>query len=175
MKRLILLLLIIAGLAVLATAASGQSGQGPEDPNKQEWARNLNKALALERLSLSQYTADSEKFNISMPYRVVIPQVEDHIQALIDLMNTKGISPQAEAGPATKTRTIDQAYRVGTKLDRDLITLYEWLIRNGEDPNSAAVLTDILTQTRRHLMLFEHGQKAGRGMGAETGPSWMQR
>lgn len=196
MKKIIFFLMLFAGSVFLTTAISDRwspapgSGMGqviseaaasdPEDlttPDNREWVAKLRKALTLEQLSKAQFTADAEKFNVSMPYRIVVPQKEDHIQAILDLLSSYGRSTDGAPDPVVKTKTTAQAqaYRLGIKMEQDLTTLYEWLIRNAENRNSAAALNKILIQTRKHLVLFEHALRVGRGMGNEMGPGGMVR
>ena len=170
MKRLICSLMIVAGLACFTSTASAQN----PPPQDREWVAKLGRALALEKASLEQYSSDSDKLNISMPYRVVIPRKEDHIQALTDLMNMRGLSTDEQSKPLVQTKSIPQAYRVAVKMEQDLVVLYEWLARHTEDRSAAATLNNILSQTRRHLMLFEHGLKSGR-MGTDLGPGGVMR
>jgi hypothetical protein len=171
MKKLICVLIMVAGLAFFTSTASAQN---PTPPKDREWVMKLGKALTLERTCRDQYTADSEKLNISMPYRVVLPQVEDHIQALTDLLNARGLSAGEQPKSPVQTKSIQQAYRLAVKMGQDLIAHYEWLVRNAEDRDAAATINAILAQTRRHLMLFEHGLRSGR-MGAEMGPGGVTR
>jgi len=134
-------------------------------PQGQDWTKKLREVLALERLSYAQYTADVEKFNVYMPYMMVIPQEEDHIQAIERLFSAYGLQADAKPLTVTETKTITEALNVCAKLERDLIPRYEWLVKNAGDRTSAGVLNEILLQTRYHLTMFEHALRMGGGMG----------
>ncbi len=138
-------------------------------PKNQEWIRKLREALALERLSYNQYTADADKYNAYMPYRIVIPQEEDHVQAIIGLFSAYGIPADGKPGPITDTKSITEAYQLCVRLERTLIPIYESLIKNAEDPQSADILRGILLQTRFHLTMFEHALSMGGRMGPGMG------
>jgi len=150
----------------------------PEVPNKlpvpksQEWKQKLQDVLALERLSYAQYTADAEKFNAYMPYMMVIPQEEDHIQAINRLFSAYGIMPAAgKQAAAEETKTITEALELCIKMEKDLILRYEWLVKNAGDRESAGIINEILLQTRHHLVMFDHALRMGGGMG----PGMMRR
>ncbi|MEN6490316.1 MAG: hypothetical protein ABFD66_15795, partial [Smithella sp.] len=49
-------------------------------PKNAEWVQKLREILTLEKESLAQYQTDQEKFNAYMPYMMVIPQEENHVQ-----------------------------------------------------------------------------------------------
>ncbi len=169
MKKTILLLIALAGSAVLLISpASGQSG-------RQEWLTILDKVLTLEKFSLSQYETDAEGLNISMPYRTVIPEKQGNIETLAGLFTMQGASPEGKPARAVKSGSINQAYRLGIRMEKDLITYYEWLIRNAENREAGAALKDLQARSRSNLKLFEHGLKAGRGMGSEFGPGGTMR
>jgi len=135
-------------------------------PKSQEWTQKLRDVLSLERLSYAQYTADSEKFNAHMPYFMVIGQEEDHIRAIERLFSAYGLSATGKQTVITDTKTITEALDLCVKLETDLIPRYEWLVQNAEDRESAAIINDILSQTRHHLAMFEHALRMGGGMGS---------
>jgi hypothetical protein len=136
-------------------------------PKNQEWIKRLREILALERLSFEQYAADADKYNTYMPYRMIIPQEQDHVATIEQMFTAYGLSAEDKKPLAVKeTRTLEDAYELCIKMERDLIPRYEWLIKNAEDRDSAGILNNILIQTRYHLAMFEHAlQVGGRGMG----------
>lgn len=134
-------------------------------PKSQEWTQKLQDVLVLERLSYAQYTADAEKFNAHMPYVMVIDQEEDHIQAIERLFSAYGLPATGKQAAVTGTKTITEALKLCVKLEKDLIPRYEWLVQNAEDHESAAIINEILLQTRHHLVMFEHALRMGGGMG----------
>ncbi len=138
-------------------------------PKNQEWIQKLRDALSLERLSYNQYTADADKYNIAMPYRMVIPQEADHSQAIAGLFAAYGIPPEVKPRPVTDTKSLTDAYQLCIKMERTLIPLYEWLANQAEDPQSADIIRGILLQTRFHLTMFEHVLS----MGGRMGPGMM--
>lgn len=134
-------------------------------PQSREWTQELLEVLALERLSYAQYTADVEKFNAHMPYMMIIPQEEDHIRAIERLFSAFGLQADTKPLAVTQTKTITEALNVCVKLERDLITRYEWLVKNAGDHTSAGIPNEILLQTRHHLVMFEHALRMGGSMG----------
>ena len=134
-------------------------------PKSQEWTQKLRGALALERLSHAQYTADAEKFNAWMPYHVVIPQEEDHVRAIERLFAAYGMPAEEKPAAAAETKTITEAFELCVKMEQDLIPRYEWLVKNAGDRDSAGILNSILLQTRHHLVMFDHALRMGGGMG----------
>jgi hypothetical protein len=123
-------------------------------PRSPEWTQKLRDVLALERLSYAQDTADVKKFNVHMPYMMVIPQEEDHIRAIERLFNAFGMQADTRPLAVTQTKTITEALNVCVKLENDLIPRYEWLVKNNGDLTSAKILNEILLQTRHHLVMF---------------------
>ena len=144
-------------------------------PKNQDWVKKLRDVLTLEKLSYDQYAADEAKFNAYMPYRMVIPQEEDHIQAITRMFAAYGIPEDAKAGSITDTKTVTEAYQLSIKMERTLIPLYEELIKNAEDNQSADILKGILLQTRYHLTMFEHALSFGGRMGPGMGYGYYGR
>jgi rubrerythrin len=131
-------------------------------PKNKEWVEKLSEILALERLSLEQYATDSDKYNTYMPYHMVIPQEQDHVMAIERLFAAYGLPPDGGKVPTVKdTKTLDEAYQLCVKMERDLIPRYEWLIKNAEDRDTKRILNNVLLQTRYHLAMFEHALQAG--------------
>lgn len=134
-------------------------------PKNQEWVQQLRNVLALEKLSFNQYTTDADKFNAYMPYHMVIPQEEDHVQAITRMFAAYGLPSDVKPSPVVESKSITEAYTNCIKMERELISRYEWLIKNAPDRDSAAVLNNILLQTRHHLVMFEHALSMGGTMG----------
>lgn len=134
-------------------------------PKNQEWVQKLRDVLGLEKLSYNQYTADADKYNAYMPYHMVIPQEEDHVQAITNLFAAYGLPADAKPGPVVDTKSVMEAYELCVKMERTLIPLYEWLVKNAGDRESAGILNNILLQTRYHLTMFEHALNMGGMMG----------
>jgi len=130
-------------------------------PKNKEWIGKLREILALEKLSLEQYTADSEKYNTYMPYHMVIPQEQDHVMTIERLFAAYGLPMDGKSPVVRDTKTLDEAYQLCAKMERDLIPRYEWLIKNAEDRDTAGILNNLLIQTRYHLAMFEHALQAG--------------
>jgi hypothetical protein len=55
-------------------------------PKNAEWIQKLREILALEKKFYIQYTTDADKCNAAMPYMMVIPQEEDHIDLIERLL-----------------------------------------------------------------------------------------
>jgi len=142
-------------------------------PKNTEWVQKLKEILALERQSLAQYQNDQEKFNAYMPYMMVIPQEENHIEWIEQLFKAYGLSADGKAAPVVNNKTLEQAYELSTKMENDLLPRYEWLVKKAEDRDTAQVLNAILIQSRWHLVMFEHALRMGHGYGYSMGSGMM--
>ncbi len=138
-------------------------------PKSEEWTQKLREVLSLERLSYAQYTKDAEKFNAFMPYTVVIPQEDDHVRAIERLFAAYGLPQDAKLGAIVETKTITEALELCVKMEQDLVSRYEWLVKNAVDRESAGILNNLLLQTRHHLVMFNHAL----WMGGRMGPGMM--
>jgi len=147
----------------------GQSWRNIPDklpiPKNQAWLKNLRDILSLERLSLVQYQADEAKYQVHMPYVMVIPQEDLHITWISQLFSAYGLSSAGPTPAVRKSQTLSQAYEIALKLEEDLIPRYEQLIDAAEDAQSGQVLNTILYQTRMHYMMFSHALRMGGRMG----------
>jgi hypothetical protein len=148
-------------------------------PKNKEWVGKLREILALERLSFEQYATDAEKYNTYMPYHMVIPQEQDHVMTIERLFTAYGLPSDGKPPAVKDTKTLDEAYQLCVKMERDLIPRYEWLIKNAEDRDTARILNNLLIQTRYHLAMFEHALQfggwhgGGRWGGRGHGPGMM--
>lgn len=138
-------------------------------PANQEWVERLRQVYALEKLSKIQYEADSAQHNTAMPYHMIIFQEDGHIDLIGRLFSAYGISSDVTVPDVKKTSDIKDAYQLGYKLETELMPMYEWLVRNAEDKDSAEVLDFILLQTRMHAAMFSHALSMG-WMGPGMGP-----
>ena len=134
-------------------------------PKNQQWLGNLREILSLERLSKVQYQTDEDKFHVYRPYRMIIPQEEDHIQWISRLFTAYGLSAAGPTPAIKRSQSISQAYEIAMGLEADLVPRYEWLIAKAEDSNSGQVLNTILHQTRMHYRMFSMALRMGGGMG----------
>jgi hypothetical protein len=141
-------------------------------PKSQEWVGKLREILALERLSFEQYQADAEKYNTYMPYQMVIPQEQDHVATIERLFAAYGLTANGKPAAVKETKSLTEAYELCVKMERELIPRYEWLIKNAEDRDSGAILSNILIQTRYHLAMFEHALQVGGYGGGGWGRGW---
>jgi rubrerythrin len=139
-------------------------------PKNAEWVQRLQEILTLEKQSLTQYQADQEKFNAYMPYMMIIPQEENHIEWIGQLFKAYGLPSDGKVSPVVQTGTLTEAYELSAKMETDLLPRYEWLVRNAEDRDSAQALNTILLQSRWHLVMFEHAIRMGHGYGYSRGP-----
>jgi rubrerythrin len=105
-----------------------------------------------------------------MPYRMVIPQERDHIEAIRKLFAAYGTPADASPGPVAETKSLAEAYEKSIELERDLSARYERLIENSPDGDSAAILKKLLFQTQHHQMMFENALR----MGGRMGPGMMR-
>lgn len=148
-----------------------------QKPKNEEWVSKLQQILALENLSKLQYEADSKKYQVHMPYRMVIPQEENHIEWIKKLFVAYGLPSDVKVQPIKETTTLTQAYENARELEKNLIPQYEWLINNAEDNTTKEVLDTILLQTRIHYTMFDHalhmGWMRGQGMGPGMGRGGM--
>src|SRR3990172_497131 len=198
MKKLVVVLVmssLLAFVAIVYAQGPGMMGSGQKDqprmgrgmmkgmgcyerdisipeklqkPKNEEWVSKLQQILALENLSQLQYEADSKKYQVHMPYRMVIPQEVNHIEWIKKLFAAYGLPSDVKVQPIKETITLTQAYENARELEKNLILQYEWLINNAEDNTAKEVLDTILLQTRIHYTMFDHalqmGWMRGRGM-----------
>lgn len=147
-------------------------------PKNQEWEQRLRDVLALERLSYNQYTADAQKFNAHMPYGMVIGQEQDHIRTIEHLFAAYGLPADSQELGITETQTLTEALELCVKMEQDLAQRYEWLVKNAENRESAAIINELLLQTQQHTVMFQHalGVSGGRmgPRGGGMGPGMMR-
>jgi len=135
-------------------------------PKNAEWVQKLREVLVLEKKSYTQYTADAEKYNAAMPYMMVIPQEEDHVQLIESLFLAYDLKADGKPETALETKSLKEAFELCAKMEQDLIPRYVWLVQKAEHQDSAQILNHILIQTRWHLAMFEHALgMGGYGMG----------
>ena len=157
----------------------GMTGGGADVPAKLpapknvEWVQKLSEILTLEKQSLAQYQADQEKFNAYMPYMMVIPQEENHIEWIGQLFEAYGLPADGKVDPVVENETLTKAYELSVKMESDLLPRYEWLVKKAEDRDSSEVLNAILIQSRWHLVMFEHAFRMGHGYGYSRGSGMM--
>lgn len=142
-------------------------------PNNAEWMQKLREILTLENQSLAQYQADQEKFNAHMPYMMVIPQEENHVEWIGQLFEAYGLPAEGKTEPVVDNKTLPEAYELSVKMESDLLPRYEWLVKTAEDRDTAQVLSSILIQSRWHLVMFEHAVRMGHGYGYSRGSGMM--
>lgn len=138
-------------------------------PKSKEWAQKLEDILVMEKESLEQYQTDQDRFNVYMPYRMVIPQEEYHVQWISQLFAAYGLTPHGKTKPIVQNKTLQEAYELCVRMENDLLPRYEWLIKNAEDQQTAEVLDTILVQSRMHLAMFDHALRMGFGYGMRRG------
>jgi len=153
-------------------------------PTNSQWVQKLGEILSMEKDSLAQYQADQEKFNAYMPYMMVIPQEELHIQWIERLFAAYGIKPSIKTGSVVEAKTLTDAYELGVKTERALLPIYEWLVKNAQDKQTAGILDTALIQSRIHLTMFDHALRVGHrygfgmnrwfGRGYPMGPGMME-
>jgi hypothetical protein len=138
-------------------------------PKSQAWLQGLRDILSLERLSLVQYQTDENKYQVHMPYMMIIPQEDLHIKWISELFAAYGLSSAGPTPAVRQSQTLTQAYEIALKLEEDLIPRYNKLIAAAEDSDTGQVLNTILYQTRMHYMMFSHALR----MGGRMGPGMM--
>ena len=147
------------------------------EPVNDEWVSKLKKVLALEKLSEAQYEADGEKYRVEMPYMMVIPQEENHIDLITKLFAAYGLPSDVKVPKVKETKSLTEAYGIARKLEEELIPQYEWLLQIADDNTTLQVLDAILLETRMHYTMFDHalrmGWSKGRGMGYGMGRGGM--
>lgn len=142
-------------------------------PKNVEWVQKLREILTLEKESLAQYQADQEKFNAYMPYMMVIPQEENHIEWIGQLFKAYDLPWEGKMAPVLENKSLTEAYQMSVKMESDLLPLYEWLVKKAGDRDTAKVLNTILLQSRWHLVMFEHALRMGHGYGYSRGSGMM--
>jgi hypothetical protein len=138
-------------------------------PKNAEWVQKLREILTLEKESLVQYQTDQEKFNAYMPYMMVIPQEENHVEWIEQFFASYGLTADGKTPPVVDNKTLTNAYELSVKMENDLLPRYEWLVKNAEDRDTAQVLNGILIQSRWHLVMFDHALRMGHGYGYSRG------
>ncbi|MGB5218953.1 MAG: hypothetical protein WBN66_11725, partial [Smithella sp.] len=98
-------------------------------PKSTEWTQKLREILTLEKESLAQYQADQEKFNVYMPYMMVIPQEENHVEWIGQLFKAYGLPADGKTPPVVDNKTLKQAYELSVKMENELLPRYEWLVK----------------------------------------------
>lgn len=144
-------------------------------PKSSEWIQKLREILSLEKESLAQYQADQEKFNAYMPYIMVIPQEENHVAWIEQLFAAYGLSADGKIPPVIENKTLTEAYQLSVKMENNLLSRYEWLIKKAEDRDTAQLLNIVLIQSRWHLVMFDHALRMGGygpGMMGGYGPGY---
>ena len=135
--------------------------------------KNSEEILTLEKQSLAQYQADQEKFNAYMPYMMVIPQEENHVEWIGQLFEAYGLAAEGKTDSVVENKALPEAYELSVKMESDLLPRYEWLVKKAEDRDTAQVLNAILIQSRYHLVMFEHALRMGHGYGYSRGSGMM--
>lgn len=138
-------------------------------PKNAEWFQKLREILILEKESLAQYQADQEKFNAFMPYMMVIPQEENHVEWIGQLFAAYTLPADGKVSPVVNNKTLTDAYELSVRMENDLLPRYEWLVKKAEDRDTAQVLNTILLQSRWHLVMFDHALRMGHGYGYSRG------
>jgi len=138
-------------------------------PKSKEWIQKLQEILERENESLEQYRTDQDKFNVYMPYRMVIPQEEYHVRWITELFAAYGVRPDGKTRSIVENKTLQDAYELCIKMENELLPRYEWLIKNAEDRQTADILDTILVQSRMHLAMFDHALQMGFGHGMRRG------
>jgi hypothetical protein len=138
-------------------------------PKSAEWVQKLREILTLEKESLAQYQNDQEKFNAYMPYMMVIPQEENHVEWIGQLFTAYSLPADGNTPPVVDNKTLTDAYELSVKMENELLPRYEWLIKKAEDRDTAQVLNLILIQSRWHLVMFDHALRVGHGYGYSRG------
>lgn len=138
-------------------------------PKNTEWIQKLKDILVLEKKSLIQYEADQEKFNAYMPYMMVIPQEENHVEWIEQLFKAYGLNENVKVPSIADNKILTDAYELSVKLENELLPRYEWLVKKAEDRDTAEVLNVIFIQSRWHLVMFDHALRMGHGYGFSRG------
>ena len=138
-------------------------------PKSAEWVQKLREILTLEKESLAQYETDQEKFNTFMPYRMVIPQEENHVEWIGQLFKAYDLPADGKTPPVVDNKTLTNAYELSVKMENDLLPRYEWLVKKAADRDTSQVLNVILLQSRWHLVMFDHALRMGHGYGFSRG------
>lgn len=134
-------------------------------PKSAEWVQKLREILTLEKESLAQYEADQGKFNTFMPYMMVIPQEENHVEWIGQLFKAYGLPADVKIPPVIENKTLTDAYELSVKMENELLPRYEWLVKKAEGRDTAQILNAILIQSRWHLVMFDHALRMGHGYG----------
>jgi hypothetical protein len=125
-------------------------------PRNQLWIGKLRTALAMEKLAKAQFVTDQRKFGVSNPYLYILPQIDQHIAWISKLFSAYGLLAQGKTSPVKTSDTFLNALKNGRKMEADLASQYEWLLKHAEDKVTKRVLNTIVTQTNINLNLFQN-------------------
>jgi hypothetical protein len=128
-------------------------------PKNLLWIQKLRVALAMEKHTKAQFEADQRKFSVANPYLYVLPQVDQHIDWIGKLFSAYGLPTEGKTPPEKTletTGTLLQVLKNGRKMEVDLASQYEWLLRHAEDKVTKRVLNTLLTQTNINRVLFQN-------------------
>jgi len=125
-------------------------------PKNQVWVSKLRQAVRMAKLAKAQDEANQKKFNITIPYLQIIPQLDRQISWINKLFSAYGLPLNEKPSPIKTPDSILQALQEGKKLQADLAKQYEWLLNHAEDNDTKRVLNAILTQTKIGIVLFDH-------------------
>jgi hypothetical protein len=130
-------------------------------PQNLLWIHKLRMALVMEKHAKAQFEADQGRFGVSDPYLYALPQVEQHIAWIGKLFSAYNLPVQGKTPPPVKTLetsdTLLQALKHGRKLEVELTSQYEWLLKHAEDKVTKRVLNTMLTQTNININFFQNG------------------
>lgn len=130
-------------------------------PKNAEWLKSLREVLGLERLAHAQYVRGARRFGMDGLYRTVIPQKEDHVRAIEQMVKAYGLPAESKELSPREAGTAKESYKNGVELEKDIIARYEWLSNNAEDQRSAGILRDILAQSRMHFTMLHRSLDEG--------------
>jgi hypothetical protein len=128
-------------------------------PKNQLWIQKLRLALATAQQVKTQFKTDQRNFGVSNPYLYVLPQIDQHIAWIGKLFSAYGLPPRGKIPPVKTFEspgTLLHVLKNGRKMELDLASQYEWLLRHAEDKVTQRVLNTILTQTNINVVLFQN-------------------
>ncbi len=163
-------LALVIGMAVPAVAATTTTNN-----NVQEILVN---ALQEERLAAATYQAIIDKFGEVQPFVNILKAEEQHIAAVENLMKVNGIAIPTDTTKATAPNTLQEAYEIGIKVEKEDIALYEELIPQLNDTMIKTVFTRLSNASERHLTAFEaysKGETSPQLMNGRQGPKMEER
>ncbi len=164
-------------LAIVALAlAMAFPAMATTQTTNNDLQQTLVNALQEERLAAATYQAIIDKFGEVKPFTNIIEAEKKHIAAVENLMKLNGVPIPTNTATATAPKTLQDAYEIGIKVEKEDIALYDELIPQLNDSMVKSVFTRLSNASERHLNAFEryaNGEEMNAPQGQVKGERYM--